>query len=169
MKMLALAAILVGTQAHAMELSSTSMANGAMLALAQVNTRCGGQNQSPALNWSGAPADTQSFALTTFDPDAGGGRGFWHWLVFDIPATAHGLDAGAAPGGAVQGENDFGDHSYGGACPPAGSGLHHYVFTLYAIGSASVPFGADVSSKDAVAYLKSHALATAQLTAVYQR
>jgi Raf kinase inhibitor-like YbhB/YbcL family protein len=169
MKTFALAAVLIGSQAHAMDLSSTGMANGAMLALAQVNTRCGGQNQSPSLTWSNAPANTRSFALTTFDPDAGGGHGFWHWLVFDIPATVHGLDVGAAPPGAVQGENDFGDHNYGGACPPAGSGLHHYVFTLYAIDSPGVPSGADANAKDAVAYLKSHTLATAQLTAVYQR
>jgi Raf kinase inhibitor-like YbhB/YbcL family protein len=165
MRAIALAAMLVATGANAMELSSANMANGAMLALAQVNTRCGGQNQSPQLSWSGAPQNTLSFALTAFDPDADAGHGFWHWLVVDMPASTHALTANATPPG-TQEENDFGDRAYGGACPPAGSGLHHYVFTLYAIGAAHAPAG---KTEEVASWLKSHALATAELTAVYQR
>ncbi len=158
--------VLTATQAQAMELSSANMANGAMLALTQVNTRCGGSNQSPQLSWTGAPQNTQSFALTVFDPDADGGRGFWHWVVTGIPASTQSLAAGATPPGVV-GENDFGDHGYGGACPPAGSGLHHYVFTLYALGTANVP--GDRKLEDFTLFLRAHALATATLTPVYQR
>ena len=93
---LAAAALLFAAQAgQAMVLTSTDFSNGGQLALAQVNSRCGGQNRSPALGWTGAPAGTKSYALTLFDPDAGGGRGFWHWIVFDIPATATSLPSGA--------------------------------------------------------------------------
>jgi Raf kinase inhibitor-like YbhB/YbcL family protein len=159
---------------QAMELTSPDFTNGATLALAQVNSRCGGGNRSPALAWSGAPSGTRSYALTLFDPDAGGGRGFWHWFVFDIPAGTSDLPEGAGAGnglaqGAVEATNGFGEQGYGGACPPPGSGTHHYEFTLYALGAAKAPFGADASGTTLTAWLKSHALATATLTALYRR
>ncbi len=163
-----------GSCAHAMQLTSPSLASGGSLTLLQVSNRCGGQNHSPALAWSGAPSGTRSLALTLFDRDANGGRGFWHWLVVDIPASTQTLAQGARsgnglPAGAVQAENDFGDPGYGGACPPRGSGLHHYVFTLYALDSAAVPVESHATGSVLAPYLTSHALATAALVGVYSR
>jgi Raf kinase inhibitor-like YbhB/YbcL family protein len=157
--------------AQAMELSSSDFANGARLPLAQVHTRCGGQNRSPALRWTGAPATTRSFALTLFDPDAGGGAGFWHWLMFDIPASTTELPEGAGglPKGVEQADNGFGDSGYGGACPPPGSGTHHYQFTVYALGTPQIPLGANTDAATLQAYLKDHSLASASLVATYSR
>ena len=39
---------------------------------------CEGGNQSPALRWSAPPANTRSFAITVYDPDAPTGSGWWH-------------------------------------------------------------------------------------------
>lgn len=158
---------------QAMVLTSPDFANDGSLALAQVNTRCGGQNRSPALRWSGAPSNTQSYALTLFDPDANGGRGFWHWIVFNIPATTTTLPAGAGagsdlPAGAVQAENGFGEQGYGGACPPPGTGSHHYQFTLYAF-ATTVPFGPEAKTGDLLAYFRAHMLVTATLVGLYKR
>src|SRR5260370_15012555 len=66
---------------------------------------CNGGNQAPRLHWSGAPAGTERYALTLFDPDAPTGSGFWHWLTWDIPATETSLDATALPAGAAPGHS----------------------------------------------------------------
>src|SRR5947209_16268263 len=76
---------------------------------------CTGQNVSPALNWTGAPKGTKSFAVTAYDPDAPTGSGWWHWSVINIPANVTELkpDAGNAsnanlPQGARQVRIDYG-------------------------------------------------------------
>ena len=115
---------------------------------------CTGQNISPALNWSGAPAGTKSFALLVHDPDAPtGGAGWWHWLVLNIPASATGLpkDAGKGdgsnlPAGAVQIATDFGMPGWGGPCPPVGDKAHRYHFTLYALSVDKLDVGGGSAS-----------------------
>ncbi len=108
---------------------------------------CTGQNVSPALEWKNPPPGTKSFAIQVYDPDAPTGSGFWHWAVYNIPATATSLpqgvgnDSSKLPTGAFGGNTDFQDTgatgtngSYGGPCPPQGDKAHRYVFTIYALG-----------------------------------
>jgi Raf kinase inhibitor-like YbhB/YbcL family protein len=136
---------------------------------------CTGENQSPAISWTGAPEGTKSFALLVHDPDAPtGGAGWWHWSVFDIPASAEGLPAGATadsgiPAGAVQGPTDFGVPGWGGPCPPEGKGKHRYIFSLHALGveTLTVPDGATASL---IGYLVNHnTLATARFETAFER
>jgi Raf kinase inhibitor-like YbhB/YbcL family protein len=107
---------------------------------------CTGENVSPTLVWKNAPAGTRSFALQVYDPDAPTGSGWWHWTVYNIPASATQLPRGAGndssrlPPGANSGMNDFqntgavgANGNYGGPCPPVGDKPHRYVFTLYAL------------------------------------
>jgi len=113
---------------------------------------CTGENKSPALEWKNPPAGTKSFALMVHDPDAPtGGSGFWHWIVYNIPADATALAEGvgdasgtALPKGAVQGNTDIGKPGYVGPCPPPNSPKHHYNFTLYPlkVDKLDVPPGA---------------------------
>jgi hypothetical protein len=101
---------------------------------------CAGANVSPQLSWENVPEGTKSIAVTMYDPDAPTGSGWWHWLVFDIPATAKELPSNAgepklniAPKGCVQSMTDFGAAGYGGPCPPPGHGFHTYIITVYAL------------------------------------
>src|SRR6185295_17513184 len=84
------------TQAAAFTLSSPTVKPGSTLSDAQVfnGFGCTGKNISPALKWSGAPANTKSFALSVYDPDAPTGSGWWHWVVYNIPASVTQLPAG---------------------------------------------------------------------------
>lgn len=155
-------------------LRSPDIAAGGTIAPRYVydHSGCSGGNLSPALSWSHAPAGTRSFALLVFDSDVPLG-GFWHWALFDIPASVRSLRAGAgdpakdlAPRSAVQTRNDFGFLGYGGPCPPAGS-RHHYHFMLYALGVAKLGLGASATPEQVDSRVRGHALAKAEIVATY--
>ncbi len=99
---------------------------------------CEGADLSPAIEWSGEPEGTRSFALIVDDPDAPAGT--WnHWLLWDLPAAVHTLPQGFRAGDKGEsGTNDFGKPGYGGPCPPRGHGPHRYFFKLFAVNTASL-------------------------------
>ncbi len=135
---------------------------------------CTGDNLSPALEWKNPPAGTKSFAVTVFDPDAPSGSGWWHWVVYDIPATATSLPAGAGvkeplPAGAKQGRNDFGERNYGGACPPEGDRPHHYVFTVHALKVSKLNVPDDASAALVGYNIQKNRLGLAKLTTTFSR
>ncbi|MCA4725066.1 YbhB/YbcL family Raf kinase inhibitor-like protein [Mycolicibacterium fortuitum] len=132
-------------------LTSESVSDGQPLANDQVSgiMGAGGSDTSPQLSWSGFPAETNSFAVTVYDPDAPTASGFWHWAVADLPASVTELPAGAGdgselPGGAVTLANDASLKRYIGAAPPAGHGPHRYYIAVHAlpVESLELPDGA---------------------------
>jgi Raf kinase inhibitor-like YbhB/YbcL family protein len=137
---------------------------------------CTGHNRSPHLRWSGAPADTQSFAVTCFDPDAPTCSGFWHWVLFDIPADVTELPSGAGSGdmsglprGAIHARNDTGEPGYVGAAPPPAHGDHRYVFAVHALGVPSLGIDENASPAYVGFNLTFNTLARGLIIATYGR
>lgn len=120
--------------------TSDDVAQGRPLAQAQWGAGGGGGDVSPQLSWSGFPEGTKSFAVTIHDPDAPTGSGFWHWAVYNIPASVTTLDANAGaegganlPQGAAMLSNELRSKSFTGAGPPPGTGTHHYNVIVHAL------------------------------------
>lgn len=175
----ALTAVLVGgAPALAFEVTSPSFQPGQMLAAGQVfqGFGCEGGNRSPALNWTAPPAGTQSLAITVHDPDAPTGSGWWHWVVYNLPASQRSLPEGAGqlggaglPAGAVQVRNDYGVPAFGGACPPAGDAPHRYIFTVHALKTARLDLPPDASPALVGYMLGVNRLGSATIQARYGR
>lgn len=128
------AGLLASAPASAMSLTSGDFADGQEIPLADVHPGCGGQNVSPALAWKGVPKTAKTLLLTMIDIDVK--PKLWsHWIVVYLPPESTGLERGAKtlPQGAHAVASNFGDAAYDGPCPPEGSGVHHYRFTLWAL------------------------------------
>ena len=133
-----------------------------------------GADLSPPLEWSDPPEGTKSFALVCDDLDAP--RGAWnHWVLWNVPSDRRAL-AGGVPkigeppglGGTHQGNNSWPRLGWGGPTPPPGTGVHRYVFTLYALDRAlDLAPGADKAAL--VRKMEGHVLAKASLTGTYSR
>jgi Raf kinase inhibitor-like YbhB/YbcL family protein len=168
-------------------------------------------NRNPHLSWSSAPDKTRSFALICHDPDVPS-RGddvnqegrevpatlarvdFFHWLLWDIPATtrqiaagshsngvvAHGKPGPEAPGGMRHGLNDYtnwfaddaamrGEYfGYDGPCPPWNDSiLHHYIFTVFALDIAALNVSGALVGANVRAALRGHVLAEAHIRGTY--
>lgn len=101
------------------------------------------------------------------DPDAIGGRDFLHWAVWDIAPDTTVIAEATIPERAKVGVNDYPKINYGPACPPAGSGLHHYTFDLYALDTTLLlPEGTDRKTLEEA--MKGHVVAAAQLVGTVQ-
>jgi Raf kinase inhibitor-like YbhB/YbcL family protein len=135
---------------------------------------CDDQDTSPSLRWSGVPKDAKSLVLIVDDPDApdpaAPKRVYVHWVLYDIPTTATGIEENGETqliqSGARQGKNDWDRTGYGGPCPPIGR--HRYFFKLYALdrplGDLRTP-----SKRDVEQAMRDHVIESAEIMGTYQR
>ncbi len=133
---------------------------------------CDGKDMSPPLAWRGVPDGVKSFTLIVDDPDAPGGT--WvHWVLYNIPPNRTDLpelvpSGETVEGIGVQGKSSFEEVKYGGPCPPLGTAMHHYNFTLYALDTRLfLPPGA--SKAEIQKAMKNHILNQAEIVGTYQR
>jgi hypothetical protein len=151
-----------------MQLTSTAFTEGATI---PSRYTCDGEDLSPALAWSGAPATTKAFALIMDDPDAP--AGVWvHWVLFNLAPDVMALVEGvppdpSPPAGGLHGTNSWRRLGYGGPCPP--SGTHRYFFKLYALDAPLAALSNSATARDVVAAMQGHILAEARLMGRYAR
>ena len=157
-------------------LTSTSIKENEQICLKHVydGSDYKGHNLSPDLSWSGAPDLTKSFAITLYDPDAPTGSGWWHWLIYNIPANICSLPEGAGsldnhllPKEIQMGRNDFGLKCYGGPCPPAGR-EHRYIFTIFALNVDKIEVPENASAAMIGFNLYSNCISKTSITSLYK-
>lgn len=111
-----------------MKITSTAFQNNSLI---PTEYTCDGKNINPPLTIAEVPENTKSLAIIVEDPDAPVKTNFTHWVLFNISPETQEILENSIPPGSLQGNNDFGEASYKGPCPP--KGIHHYIFTLYAL------------------------------------
>ncbi|HVC21587.1 MAG TPA: YbhB/YbcL family Raf kinase inhibitor-like protein [Vicinamibacterales bacterium] len=139
-----------------------------------VRFTCEGDDVSPSLRWSDVPAGARSLALVVDDPDApdpAAPRMTWvHWVLYDLPRTSSGLEAGVTvdelPEGTLEGVNDWKQAGYRGPCPPVGR--HRYFVRLYAL-DRKLPDLHRPSKATLEAAMRGHILAHAELIGTYEK
>ncbi|MEV4385085.1 YbhB/YbcL family Raf kinase inhibitor-like protein [Micromonospora sp. NPDC049580] len=155
-------------------LTSDDVQNGEPMDSRHAHGSTGGENVSPQLTWSDFPAETKSFAVTCYDPDAPTGSGFWHWVLVNVPVdvtqlpTGAGAAAGTDLGGAFSVRNDYGEQGYGGAAPPTGDRPHRYVFAVHALDVDRLDLTPDASPAYVGFNLTFHTIARAVIRPTYQ-
>jgi hypothetical protein len=160
-------------QVAAFTLTSSDIQDSQPMDTELAHPSVGGKNISPELRWSGFPAETRSFVVTCFDPDAPTGSGFWHWVLVGLPSNVTELPRGAGAGsglpqGAFHVRNDYSERSYGGPAPPAGDGDHRYLFAVHAVDVEKLEVSEDVSPAFVGFNLAFHALARAVIRPTFK-
>lgn len=168
----------LSAQAKEFTLQSESLPAKGQMAMEQVfdGFGCTGGNVSPALRWYHPPKGTLSFAVTMYDPDAPTGSGWWHWVVYNIPASYRGLPKGfgkfkeaTLQDDVKQGLTDYGEKGYGGPCPPKGDKPHRYVITVYALKTEKLDLPENATAAMVGFNLNANKVATAKVTGTYGR
>jgi Raf kinase inhibitor-like YbhB/YbcL family protein len=162
-----------GTDMKTLTVTSTAFKNGEPIPK-KYAYRPEGDNVSPPLAWSGAPAGVQSYALICDDPDAKGPEPWVHWVIFDIPANRTSLgenEGGKQPGG-WDGINSFNERGWGGPLPPPGK-VHHYYFKVFALdarmGPAEVTKPPTMTKSELLSAMKGHVIAKGEIMGTYER
>lgn len=129
---------------------------------------CDGDDVNPLLELREVPKSAKTLVLIVDDPDATSGNGWDHWLLWNINPKTQYIAEDSVPPGAIEGKTSFGEHHYGGPCPPYGHAPHRYRFTLYALDTVLEidPLSGKVEIEKA---MERHVIETASLTGLYAR
>ena len=126
---------------------------------------CDGTDINPPLSFTNVPIEAKSLALTVEDINA---SGFTHWVIFNLEPQSNGINENSTGGeGSIEGVNDFGTNGHGGPCPTT-AGIHHYVFTLYAL-SDFVNLTEGSTKKELLDKLQNITLQSTTLTGLYKK
>ncbi len=152
-------------------IESTGIRNGL---ISEEYGKFGAENKDGMPTWSlpfmisNVPAGTQSFAVILDDKDAIPVMGFdWiHWLIANLTETT--VPAGASTASTVdfvQGQNSWGESSYGGMAPP--DRPHTYDLTVFAL-DTMLPLKDGFTEQELRESMRGHILAEGQLSGLYR-
>ncbi len=125
-----------------------------------------GANLSPGLRWDRTPDEARSFVIMAQDPDAPGGT-FTHWLLYDVPADVHSIDAGQSAG--KPGRNGFQFNGYGGPQPPPRHGKHRYYFMVFALDTDSLGLDPGANAEQVEQAMQDHVIDKAEVMGLFER
>lgn len=167
--------------APAFVLTTTAWADGTQIPAKYTQA---GDQTSPELKWTNAPAGTQSFVVNMLDPDVAVARGTEtqpHWIVWNIPGSSTGLPEGIKPGAELPDgtrQISASGPQYRGPGAPASGPVHHYTIEVYALdtkvdvtpSSAAQPVTAALETRAAVMKaMQGHVLAKAVYVGLFHR
>jgi Raf kinase inhibitor-like YbhB/YbcL family protein len=169
-----------GTAAFAADpftLTSSSFKDGAMMDVkhagsTKTNPNCVGQNVSPELKWTNAPAAAKSFVLVATDWEGQSGLGAHHLLAYNIKPDVTGFAEGELSKDSDKftgGKESSGTTVYRGPCPPAGLSPHHYIFTVIATDLDPGALPAGLTRDELWEKLKGHAKGVAGIVGLFKR
>jgi hypothetical protein len=124
---------------------------------------CQGEKINPALIIEGVPAQAKSLALIMEDPDAVEGN-FVHWLLYNISPLISRIEENSVAG--MQGLNTLGRLGYASPCPP--SGVHRYIFKIYAL-DKMLDYGEGLSRGKLEQEISAHLLDKAELIGLFKK
>ncbi len=165
------AGLAMAASAEPFTLSSTSFADGAVLARKHAgniptNPNCVGRNVSPQLSWSNVPAGTKSLAFLMIDPEGTLGLGTTHWVAYGVPPSRTSFAEGevSLPAkGWKSGVTTQKLTTFGGPCTPPDTSWHHYTWVAIAtdLDPDALPDG--LTREELFAKLSGHAKASSGL------
>lgn len=126
---------------------------------------CDAENISPSITFFTVPVEARSLALIVEDPDSPTGN-FTHWVLFNINPLINGFEENKIPDGSIEGLNDFGEPKYGGPCP--NSGVHRYVFKLYAL-DKKLELERGATKQEVQEAMKGHIIEDTQIIGLYEK
>lgn len=159
----------------AFALSSPALTDGAALPDDPKCSRDGGDGASPPLTWKNPPRGTEGYALVMHHYPHGTYPGIdapsHYWLLWDVPASAAGIERGNPEGLGYEGaDKDMRRTGYTPPCSPAGGATHQYTITVYAVDGVleGLPQQDDpsVTWADMMAALRTHVRGAASISFV---
>lgn len=150
------------TNKHSMTISSSAFQNNKVI---PSRFTCDGADVNPPLTFSEIPKETKSLLLIVDDPDATSGT-WHHYTIYNMDPSMGGVEENAKPKSGQEGITSFGKVGYGGPCPP--SGVHNYVFTLYAL-DIMLDLPANATYNEIKSSMDVHVIDTAQIVGRYSR
>ena len=148
---------------RSIDVRSTAFTDGGSL---PVTFTADGAGAAPPITWTNVPDDARSLVLIAEDPDAPFPRPFVHWLVYSLPVTTSSIES--SPAGGREGKNSTLKTGYSPAAPPAGHGMHHYHFQIFALDTV-LELGEGAGRSALLDAMRHHVIAWGEIVATYER